>query len=145
MKANNKNLIPIVLGGAGILAIYLLFFRRKKSEVLEEQALTQEASGGSTSYPDSQFYAWANRLEQAMFDVGTDEDAIFDIFGSLRNNSDFLKLKQAFGIRNYTGGFVPGFLSDDLSLDGWIAQELDGSEINEINSILSRKGITYRF
>lgn len=145
MKANNKKLLPIILGGGAILAIYLLYFRRKKSEVMEEQALTQEAGSGSTSYPDSQFYAWANRLEQSMFDVGTDEDAIVEIFSALRNNSDFIKLKQAFGVRNYTGGFVPGFLSDDLSLDGWIAQELDSSEINEINSILSRKGITYRF
>lgn len=145
MKTNQKNLIPFLIGGSALIAIYLIFFRRKKSEVLEEQALTQEAGSGSTSYPDSQFYAWANRLEQSMFDVGTDEDAIFDVFGSLRNNSDFIKLKQAFGVRNYTGGYVPGFLSDDLSLDGWIAQELDGSEINELNSILARKGITYRF
>ena len=110
---------------------------------MEEQALTAES--GTTTYPDSQFYAWANRLEQAMFDVGTDEDAIIDVFTAIRNNADFVKLKQAFGVRNYTGGFVPGFLSDDLSLDGWLAQELDSSEINELNSLLARKGITYRF
>lgn len=136
-------MIPFLIGGSALIAIYFLFFRRKKSEVEEQQALTAEA--GSTTYPDSQFYAWANRLEQSMFDIGTDENAIFEVFGSLRNNADFVKLKQAFGIRNYTGGYVPGFLSDDLSLDGWIAQELDSSEISALNSILQRKGITYRF
>ncbi len=138
-------MLPYILGGGALLAIYLIFFKKDKAEVMEENALEEEASGGSTTYPDSQFYAWANRLEQSMFDVGTDEDAIIEIFSALRNNSDFIKLKQAFGIRNYTGGFVPGFLSDDLSLDGWIAQELDASEINEINTILSNNGITYRF
>ena len=138
-------MLPYILGGGALLAIYLIFFKKDKAEVMEENALEEEAaSGGSTTYPDSQFYAWANRLEQAMFDIGTDEDAIVEIFSALRNNSDFIKLKQAFGIRNYTGGFVPGFLSDDLSLDGWLAQELDSSEINEINTILSNNGITYR-
>jgi predicted ATP-dependent endonuclease of OLD family len=95
---------------------------------------------------DNQPYSeWANRLENAMFDIGTDENAIFEVFGSLRTNGDFIKLKQAFGIREYSGGFLPGFVSPDLGLDGWIQQELDGSEINELNAILQRKGITYRF
>ena len=80
-----------------------------------------------------------------MFDIGTDENAIFEVFGSLRTNGDFIKLKQAFGIREYSGGYLPGFVSPDLGLDGWIQQELDGSEINELNAILQRKGITYRF
>lgn len=138
----SKKNTPYFIGGAALLLLFFLM-RRKKSEVMEEQALTAES--GTTTYPDSQFYAWANRLEQAMFDVGTDEDAIIDVFTAIRNNADFVKLKQAFGVRNYTGGFVPGFLSDDLSLDGWLAQELDSSEINELNSMLARKGITYRF
>lgn len=140
----NKNL-PIYLAiGAGAL-LYFLFFRRKKADVAEEQALQQEGSSNTPTYPASQFYGWANRLENAMFDVGTDENAIFEVFGSLRTNGDFIKLKQAFGTREYTGGFLPGFVSPDLGLDGWIQQELDGSEINELNAILQRKGITYRF
>jgi hypothetical protein len=141
----NKNL-PIYIGaGLGLYLIYFLFFKRKKSDVAEEQALQQEGSSSTSTYPDSQFYGWANRLENAMFDIGTDENAIFEVFGSLRTNGDFIKLKQAFGIREYSGGFLPGFVSPDLGLDGWIQQELDGSEINELNAILQRKGITYRF
>jgi hypothetical protein len=141
----DKNL-PIYIGaGIGLYLLYFLFFRRKKSDVAEEQALQQEGSSSAPTYPTSQFYGWANRLENAMFDIGTDENAIFEVFGSLRTNGDFIKLKQAFGIREYSGGFLPGFVSPDLGLDGWIQQELDGSEINELNAILQRKGITYRF
>ena len=141
----NKNL-PIYIGaGLGLYLLYFLFFRRKQSDVAEQQALQQEGSSSAPTYPASQFYGWANRLENAMFDIGTDENAIFEVFGSLRTNGDFIKLKQAFGIREYSGGFLPGFVSPDLGLDGWIQQELDGSEINELNAILQRKGITYRF
>jgi hypothetical protein len=141
----NKNL-PIYIGaGLGLYLLYFLFFRRKQSDVAEQQALQQEGSSSAATYPDSQFYGWANRLENAMFDIGTDENAIFEVFGSLRTNGDFIKLKQAFGVREYSGGFLPGFVSPDLGLDGWIQQELDGSEINELNAILQRKGITYRF
>jgi hypothetical protein len=141
----NKNLYKYLLAGGAAYLLYFLFFRKKKAQLLEEQAITTEAGSTSATYPDSQFYAWANRLENAMFDIGTDEDAIVSIISSLRNNADFLKLKQAFGTREYTGGFLPGFVSPDLTLDGWIQQELDGSDINELNTILSRKGITYRF
>jgi hypothetical protein len=141
----NKNL-PLYIGaGLGLYLLYFLFFRRKQSDVAEQQALQQEGSSSASTYPASQFYGWANRLENAMFDIGTDENAIFEVFGSLRTNGDFIKLKQAFGIREYSGGFLPGFVSPDLGLDGWIQQELDGSEINELNAILQRKGITYRF
>jgi len=140
-----KNYTTYLIAGGAAYLLYFLFLRRKKSDVAEEQALQQEGSSASTTYPASQFYAWANRLENAMFDIGTDESGIFEVFGSLRTNGDFIKLKQAFGIREYTGGYLPGFLSPDLGLDGWIQQELDGSEINELNAILQRKGITYRF
>lgn len=143
MKLNPKHK-PFIIGGAAALLLLLLF--RKKSSAAQEASQIQSESdtAGATTYPQSQFFAWANRLEQAMFDVGTDEDAIFDVFSRLNNNADFLALKQAFGVRNYTGGFVPGFFSDDLSLDGWLQQELDASEMAAINNKLASKGITYR-
>lgn len=135
---------PYLYGAIGALILILLFRKRGGAAAAEAQALQTEASQGQATYPNSQFLAWANRLEQAMFDVGTDEDAIFEIFSQLRNNTDFLTLKAAFGVRNYTGGFLPGMVSDDLSLDGWIQQELDSSERAELNNILSQRGITYR-
>jgi hypothetical protein len=136
--------LPIIGAGAALAIIYFLFFRKKRSEVLEQQALQQEGGSTTPTYPNSQYFAWANKLEQSMFDVGTDEDAIYDVFSKLKNNGDFIKLKQAFGVREYTGGFVPGFLSPDLSLDGWLQQELDSSEILQLNNILKNKGIIYR-
>ena len=134
---------PYLYGALGALILILLFRKKGGAAAAEAQALQQEAAQGQPTYPNSQYLAWANRLEQAMFDIGTDEDAIFQIFAQLRNNTDFLSLKAAFGIRNYTGGFLPGLVSGDLSLDGWLQQELDRSEIEELNSILFDNGITY--
>lgn len=135
---------PYVIGGIAAILLILLF-RRKTNAQAEASALQTEAgTSGNATYAQSQYFAWANRLEQAMFDIGTDEDAVFSVFNQLRNNADFLALKQAFGVRQYTGGYLPGFLSDELSLDGWIQQEFDSDEIDELNNILSSKGITYR-
>ena len=144
MMKLTPNQRPYVIGAA-LALIAILLLRKKSSAAAEATAITTESqTAGTPTYQNSQYFAWANRLEQAMFDVGTDEDAIFSVFSQLRNNADFLKLKQAFGVSNYTGGYVPGFLSDDLSLDGWIQQEFDNSAINQLNTILANKGITYR-
>lgn len=133
----------LVKGGIGLALLYL--FTRSSKAAQEQQSLNQESSqAGTPTYPNSQYQAWANRLEQAMFDWGTEEETIFEIFSSLQNNADFLKLKLAFGTRTYTGGVLPGFFNDKLSLDAWLQQELDESELARVNQILSSKGITYR-
>jgi hypothetical protein len=138
---NNKQ--KIVIGS--ILAVAMLLIFRKKSTAQQEQdALQNESSNaGTPSYPNSQYFAWANQLETAMFDWGTDEAAIFNIFEQLNNNADFLKLKQAFGTRNYSGGIVP-FIYGSYTLDEWFAEELNQTDIATINSILASKGIIYR-
>lgn len=136
---------PYVIGGALALIAFLIL-RKKDPDRAEAQALTNEAAtGGTPSYPDSQFYAWANRLESTMFDWGTNEDSLYDVFRALKNNADFIALKQAFGMRTYTGGIVPGFFYGKYSLDQWIEEELNPEEIATVNSILASKGITYRF
>lgn len=137
---------PYLIGALAAAFLYFVFFRRKTSpEQQEAGQLTQEAAqAGSATYPNSQFYAWANVLEEAMFDLGTDEDSIFYVFSQLNNNADFLKLKQAFGTRAYSGGALPVWFNEDLTLEGWLTQELDSAERQQINSILANKGITYR-
>ncbi len=138
-------MLPYLIGGGALIAIYLIFFRKKSPEALEDAALTEEASAGALTYPDSQYFAIANKLEQAMFDLQTNEDSVYNAFRMLKNNADFVKLKQAFGERTYTGGWIPGFLYGKLSLDGWIEEELEPDEIDIVNSILQANGIIYRF
>ena len=143
MKKEQK---PYLIGALAAALLYFFILRRKPSPEQEEAGeLTQEAAqAGSATYPNSQFYAWATVLEEAMFDLGTDEDSIIYVFSQLRNNADFLKLKQAFGTRAYSGGALPVWFNEDLTLEGWLTQELSSDERQEVNSILASRGITYR-
>jgi hypothetical protein len=142
---NQKNK-PYIIGGLAAVALYFVFFRRKKTPEEQEagQLETETAQAGTPTYPNSQYFGLANTLEQAMFDLGTDEDSIFFVFNQLQNNADFLKLKQAFGTRQYSGGALPVWFNEDLTLEGWLTQELDSDERQQLNSILASKGITYR-
>jgi hypothetical protein len=136
---------PYVIGGALALLAFLIL-RKKDPDRAEATALANEATtAGKKSYADSQYYAWSNRLESTMFDWGTNEDSLYSVFRSLKNNADFIALKEAFGMRTYTGGIVPGFFYGKYSLDQWIEEELNPEEIALVNNILSSKGITYRF
>ncbi|MCH2025806.1 MAG: hypothetical protein MK172_08700 [Verrucomicrobiales bacterium] len=99
------------------------------------------------TYSDLQYRNWADQLEMAMQDAGTDEDAIYRIMGSMANDMDVLKLMLAFGVRGYNGSIVwtPGFLQSKLTLSGFFQQELSDDEIIDINEILQGKGITTLF
>lgn len=99
------------------------------------------------SYPNSQYAIWADQLEVAMQDAGTDEDVIFNIIGFMNNDKDVLKLVEAFGTRGYNGTaiWIPSWFRPQLSLGGFFAEELTVSELETINSKLASKGILYRF
>lgn len=139
MKKEHKKYL---IGAIAATAVYYFFFKKADADEKEESELAQEAAqAGNASYADSQFYAWANVLEQAMFDIGTDEDSIYNIFNALNNNADFIKLKQAFGMREYTGGTLPYWFYGDYSLEEWLNAE---GETENVNNILASKNITYR-
>ena len=150
MKFNIKpEYRPYIIGGAAALVLYYLLFRKKKllptaEETAVQQETQQAAQTGAPTYPQSQYNTWANQLESSMFDWGTDENTIFAVFKNLKNNSDYLKLFQAFGKREYTGGIAPGFFYPSYDLTQWLREELDDTDINKINSELQAKGITYR-
>ena len=139
MKKEQKQYL---IGALAAAAVYYFFFKKPDADEKEESELAQEAAqAGSASYADSQFFAWANVLEEAMFDIGTNEDAIYNIFNALNSNADFIKLKQAFGMREYTGGTLPYWFYGDYSLEQWISAE---GETENVNDILETKNITYR-
>jgi hypothetical protein len=130
--------IPLLIG------IYFLI-KPKKAGQEQRQINRDIRQEGSPNYSNSQFIIWANRLEQAMFDIGTDETAIYSIFNYMKNNADFLTLNKTFGLRTYTGGYLPAFLNAKLNLSQWIQEELNSREIQKLNDILKKNNITYRF
>ena len=114
--------------------------RKEEGEVQNE--LAEESKKKPASYPDSQYRTFANTIETAGFDVGTDEAAIYSTFRKLKNNTDYLKLLTAWGKPNrkiYDWG-----MGYNYTLPQYIRYEMNDSEVKKVNDILSSKGIKYR-
>ncbi len=97
------------------------------------------------SYLPTQYGAFSDSLYEAMNGIGTDEDTIFSVFGKMKNTLDVLLTIQAFGIREYTDDRVFIFNTKPMNLIQWISVELNEDDRNELNKILSSKGIKFQF
>jgi hypothetical protein len=98
--------------------------------------------GETLTYPVSWYNSKADSMQQAMFDAGTDEDAIYNVFENCPKLIDVLKIIAVFGNRPY---YTFGINYGNLTLSQWFAEELDSSEIDNINDILQGNGINYYF
>jgi hypothetical protein len=154
----------IVAAGLGLVgySIYQSVKRAKEEKEalkaaeaasLELQALANQ--GIIPSYNDSQFQVYVNELVQAMTGCGTNEDSVYHVISAMQNEADVRKLIVAFGVRYYQPcsfespiSFAIWQLNDQAyggDLATWLAYDLNAGEIDYINSILSGKGISYRF
>ena len=129
-----------------IIAIIIYFswskikgaFRNVKLKIDKAGEIENEiANGNLPSYPDSKYKEFANRLHAAMKGAGTDKKTIKDVFEQMHNITDVLKTVQAFGVRN----------GEDIHqwLDGEVHWWKPGNIKKEINAILTKKGIHYKF
>jgi len=144
-----RGVVAIAVVGAVGYAVYKLTQkfgetdeadRKEDSEIQNE--LQIESNKKPASYADSQYRTFANTIETAGFDVGTDENAIYSTFRKLKNNTDYLKLLRAWGKPNrkvYEWG-----IGRNMTLPQFIRWEMSDSEVKKVNDILSSRGITYR-
>lgn len=93
---------------------------------------------------NSQAQAYANSIYGSMQGIGTDEQAIKDIFYNIKNDADFLAIKKYFGTKTIWSG-TPFFLDDFRgTLVPCLRNELSAYWVNAINKILRDKKIKYR-
>lgn len=135
--------IAVAYGISKVLKILRPEYKREQSEqkVITSELETETKKTG-LSYPLSQYAAFANIIETAGFDVGTDEKAIYSVFQNLKSNADYLALTNAWGKptrKIYDWGF--GY---EMTLPQFIRWEMDNSEVSRINNILKSKAIKYR-
>lgn len=115
----------------------------KKDEKEYEKDLAGEINdlydnGVRASYPVSTYNEWANGLESAMDNAGTDNDYVFRVFGALKNQLDFNLLTKSFGIRKKG---IPFVTADDWNLTQWLVSEMSDSERKELNKTLVKNKI----
>lgn len=137
-KSPKDKIINIVI--LLVIAVALFFFirwivRKVKTMNTEANKELNNAldSGVKLSFSNSQYENFANQLYNAMNGPGTDENAIYNVFNQMKNIADVLKLVTTFGFRK----------NQDLST--WLYKDLSSNEMYKVNSILSTKGIDYKF
>ena len=165
----------LAVGGAAVAFFVIKgILKRVKEQASTQQARqtvveqTNEAnqlaqSGMKPTFNGSQYKAWADAI-QKQFD-GCDfapATLVFPptafwnsswsfsgtkvamIVNELKNDLDFLLLSKAYGIRTHDQcGFFTGDFTGNLQQA--IADELDYSEIRELNKRLAKVGIKYKF
>jgi hypothetical protein len=139
----NKPLVWLTIIGIGGYALYKLGSALAKKLTLDnanKDIIDAKKSGQVASYPTGTYSQLADKIYSAvMYTWGTDEQAIYDVFNQMKNNLDVALLIKAFGKRRVE------FSTLDQELGAHLSNDLDSSEIAKINSILSSKGINYKF
>jgi len=126
--------------GAGLLIIVLLLAAKKAFS-----KPSFDIPEGFVLVSNNQVLLWVSALEQAFYDVGTNTEAVFDVFEQVQNDGQLAQLIQGFGFRDYSGGLLPYYFYSKMDLPMQLREELSSSEISQVNSILASNGITYTF
>jgi hypothetical protein len=132
----------LIAGGLYVGYKLIQFFVGSSTSVAaatnEVKVLTSK--GVKPTYPDSSYTQWANAIVSAGFNtLGTNEQAIYNIFKKMVNDLDVAKLIVAFGNQRVEFSF------QTMPLGAWLSSELDSDELAVINKILSDKKIKYQF
>jgi hypothetical protein len=161
----SRGVISIVGVGAVAFIGYQIYISIKNkqdlSKNLEAQKLADKEladlkkSGVVPTKTPAQFEVLSAKINEAVNDCGTDEEAIYSVFNSLNNRADLLSLISSFGIRYYR----PCAATDPISYTRWmfnnnsfggdlsslLSYDLNSSEIAKINNILKVKKIDFTF
>jgi len=116
-----------------------------KEEVTTAKTELQEQTKKTPlTYSPAQYKTWANSLEEAMFDLGTDKYTIVQVFKKLKKDVDVLALIDAFGTRKY---YTIGISYGPKTLGQWLTIEDNWWEylISDINKALSDNRVKYQF
>jgi len=151
----SKGVIAVALLGAGGFAVFKLYSYFKKLKEQEnikqevESTKTEiqkiEATGKKGTLTDLQIQQYANKLQSAFDGYGTRADQVYILLANFRNDIDILNLKRIYGIRKISSGKFNIAGDFEGTLDQTIIDELSKKEISDINLMLGKKGIKYKF
>jgi hypothetical protein len=147
-----KTVIAIGIGAGVAYGMYKIIqkelaeaIQKKKNKKMFDEEIDPKIKA---SYKPTQFVTWADKLEDSFNSNWldqTDEAAIYSIMRKLKNNTDWLELNKAYGLRSYYDPFSLTYLTGkEINLVKALQMELDSKEKNNVNYILKTKGITYR-
>jgi len=100
-----------------------------------------EVDNSKLSYDKGQYFSMCSTLESAMNGTGTQEDSIMNVIIQLKTQDDWSYLQKCFGIRKKDGGTFYADMTGDLKM--WLADDLDGGELDEIRQAMQMRDIIY--
>ena len=141
MQKIDKNMQIGIFALVVVVVAYIFGSRKGTGLSLNSSAaeLDKEMKKNPLPYEPSQYAVFADRLEAAMFPLADNEEAVFSVFANMRTRSDVLQTITAFGKRRIQ------FTIGSSSLSTWISRKLTNKEVQNINEILSRNDIDYKF
>lgn len=143
----NGSFFTYIFYGAILFALYKLFqglgFVKTGKEVKADAQATATARGAEqtedktlkkipSTLNESTALVLADKLYSAMKGAGTNKAAVSDVFFKIKNDSDFIMLKKAFGTR------------DGESMLQWLTGDLSRKHRDDINKLLAKRKVTYR-
>jgi hypothetical protein len=138
-----KFIIYIALAIAIVIVLNKLFGKSKAQATAESDLDKLAAKGIFPSFPEAAYLNYANEYDSALDHVfgSEDFDTAKSIISDMRNTADLLKLEIAFGDRFHFFLTYAG----EYDLRQWTLKKLSIDQVNELNSIMSGKGIQYSF
>jgi flagellar biosynthesis/type III secretory pathway M-ring protein FliF/YscJ len=139
---NGKFIRSIVIGIIILVVVIALYFlikkgirtgKENKSDKERMDEIESQIEPENLSFSTAEYQAMADKIYKAVKGLGTDDDAVFEVFQKMRNNSDVLKLQSVFGIK------------DKMDLGEWISDDMSDDEIDKINGYLRQRNISITF
>ena len=116
-----------------------------------EQDYNTYCTTGKQSFPQETYMNLAGKIYESgnvFLSLGTDEEAIYDVFKQMKTDCDVILLARAFGKREPRGGICYSKIwgescGEDLGV--WLQTEISSGDFEKINKILEQKGLKSRF
>jgi hypothetical protein len=144
---------PLMIAGVAIVG-YTFYRVYRKRNPTDASSLTQDekdarAKGQALSYTLSSYQGAADTIFNAWFQRfnplhPVDETIVLSVINKMKNDLDVIQLIRAFGKRRSPVNFL-SLLTPNVSLPEWINIGLTEPQIAAINTVMSKKGISYKF
>ena len=153
MATIQKLKTPLIVAGS-VVGGYLIYKAIKNRKPTQTTALANDeaafkAKGQSPTLTQTSYVNLANTIFNAWFQNfnifnPVDEKQILSVMSKMKNDMDVIQLTKAFGKRRAPIPFG-SFVTPDLTLGEWLREGLYPNEIQAINDVLRKKGITAQF
>jgi|GEM_PF-6272237 len=117
-------ILIIVLIIAFLIGIRFAIRKLRPDDLLNKT----DVKKSNLTYDDSVYAQIASSLYRAMEGMGTQESVVYSNLAKLKNKDDYYQLIKTFGRK------------ENMNLIEWLVEELDSSEIAQVNSILEKFG-----